>query len=142
MPETLRRQAASSGGRLPFLVIEVSVCGAQVEEELTELGLSKEAMDGIVAATRIGTLEELQQLLGEGNEASQELQQLFDIAEGYGIADYLQLDTSCVRGLAYYTGEAAAQALPEVSSTLIPADLAESALAAMPSLRAPAASRC
>ena len=84
----------------------------QVEQELTELGLSKEAMDGIVAATRIGDLQELQQLLGEGNAASQELQELFDLAEGYGIAEYLQLDTGCVRGLAYYTGKPGPQASP------------------------------
>lgn len=104
-----QRYIASSGCSL---CTGEALWGAQVEEELTELGLSKEAMDGIVAATRIGTLEELQQLLGEGNEASQELQELFSIAEGYGIAEYLQLDTSCVRGLAYYTGEAGAQACP------------------------------
>ena len=105
VPETQTQLANSRDGPNT----EDALCGAQVEEELTELGLSKEAMDGIVAATRIGNLEELQQLLGEGNEASQELQQLFDIAEGYGIAEYLQLDTSCVRGLAYYTGKHSAR---------------------------------
>ncbi len=74
-------------------------------QELTELGLSEEAMDGIVDATKIDSLEALQQLLGADNEAVEELQTLFGLAEGYGIAQYLQLDTSCVRGLAYYTGE-------------------------------------
>lgn len=73
-------------------------------QELTELGLSEEAMDGIVDATKIDSLEALQQLLGADNEAVEELQTLFGLAEGYGIAQYLQLDTSCVRGLAYYTG--------------------------------------
>lgn len=52
----------------------------------------------------MGSLAELEGLLGAGNEAVLELQQLFSLAEGYGYADYLQLDTSCVRGLAYYTG--------------------------------------
>lgn len=89
------------------------LCDAQVEQELTELGLSKEAMDGIVAATRIGDLKELQELLGDDNEASQELQELFSLAEGYGIAEYLQLDTSCVRGLAYYTGKSGAETFPD-----------------------------
>ena len=76
----------------------------QVEEELTQAGLSREAMDGIISATRIGSLPDLQQLLGADSEAFVELQTLFSLAEGYGIAQYLQLDTSCVRGLAYYTG--------------------------------------
>ena len=76
----------------------------QVEEELTQAGLSREAMDGIISATRIDSLPDLQQLLGADSEAFMELQTLFSLAEGYGIAQYLQLDTSCVRGLAYYTG--------------------------------------
>lgn len=76
----------------------------QVEEELAALGLSAEASSGIIGATRVGSLAELEGLLGAGNEAVLELHQLFSLAEGYGYADYLQLDTSCVRGLAYYTG--------------------------------------
>ena len=78
---------------------------SQVEEELTQAGLSREAMDGIIGATRIDSLPDLQQLLGADSEAFVELQTLFSLAEGYGIAQYLQLDTSCVRGLAYYTGD-------------------------------------
>ncbi|KAK9905973.1 hypothetical protein WJX75_009919 [Coccomyxa subellipsoidea] len=76
----------------------------KVEEELSALGLSAEASAGIIEATRVGSLAELEALLGAGNEAVLELQQLFSLAQGYGYADYLQLDTSCVRGLAYYTG--------------------------------------
>lgn len=66
--------------------------------------MSAEASAGIIEATRVGSLAELEALLGAGNEAVLELQQLFSLAQGYGYADYLQLDTSCVRGLAYYTG--------------------------------------
>jgi histidyl-tRNA synthetase len=33
-----------------------------------------------------------------------ELRTLFSLAEAYGIADWLVLDLSVVRGLAYYTG--------------------------------------
>ena len=76
----------------------------QVEEELTQAGLSREATDGIISATRIDSLPGLQQLLGADSQALVELQTLFSLAAGYGIAQYLQLDTSCVRGLAYYTG--------------------------------------
>lgn len=35
---------------------------------------------------------------------TQDLARLWSLAEGYGIADWLVLDTSVVRGLAYYTG--------------------------------------
>ena len=34
----------------------------------------------------------------------EELKQLFALAEGYGIQDWLRFDASVVRGLAYYTG--------------------------------------
>ena len=74
---------------------------------MTQAGLSREAMDGIISATRIDSLPDLQQLLGTDSEAFVELQTLFSLAEGYGIVQYLQLDTSCVRGLAYYTGMSA-----------------------------------
>jgi histidyl-tRNA synthetase len=78
----------------------------QVEEELSALGLSTEAASGIIKATQVGSLELLKQLLGAENDAVLELGQLFGLAEAYGYADYLQLDTGCVRGLAYYTGSA------------------------------------
>lgn len=34
-----------------------------------------------------------------------ELRRLFELAEDYGFADWLQFDASVVRGLAYYTGK-------------------------------------
>ena len=37
-------------------------------------------------------------------QAVAELRALFALAEAYGIADYLQFDASCIRGLSYYTG--------------------------------------
>lgn len=43
-------------------------------------------------------------LIGAGSGAVAELKQLFALAEGYGIADWLRFDASVVRGLAYYTG--------------------------------------
>jgi histidyl-tRNA synthetase len=43
-------------------------------------------------------------LLGAESGAVTELKQLFALAEGYGILDWLQFDASVVRGLAYYTG--------------------------------------
>ena len=49
-------------------------------------------------------MSDLQQLLGDENEAVKDLQHLFQLAEGYGFSDWLVLDASVVRGLAYYTG--------------------------------------
>jgi histidyl-tRNA synthetase len=43
-------------------------------------------------------------LIGAESGAVGELKQLFALAEGYGIQDWLRFDASVVRGLAYYTG--------------------------------------
>ena len=43
-------------------------------------------------------------LVGAESGAVTELKQLFALAEGYGIKDWLRFDASVVRGLAYYTG--------------------------------------
>lgn len=76
----------------------------QVEEELGSLGISPSAIRGILDATKVTSLEELEGLLGPATEATQELRALFRLMEAYGFGDYLQFDASCVRGLAYYTG--------------------------------------
>lgn len=78
----------------------------QVEEELSALGLDKAAIEGILAATRITSLEGLEELLGAQDPAVTELRELFNLAEAAGFADYLEFDPSVVRGLAYYTGAA------------------------------------
>ena len=70
-----------------------------------QVGLSPEVADTIVAATGAKTLEEFADIAGVGESAEvQELRRLFDLAEDYGFADWLQFDASVVRGLAYYTG--------------------------------------
>ena len=43
----------------------------QIMEELTGLGVESSAIEGILAATSLGSVEELQQLLGSDNEAVQ-----------------------------------------------------------------------
>ena len=43
----------------------------QIKEELTALGVETSAIEGILAATSLGSVEELQQLLGNDNEAVQ-----------------------------------------------------------------------
>jgi len=104
----------------------------KVREELAECGVSGGAADAVLAATRVKSLDELEALLGDGggsgggggesssssssSEASSssssssshpavaELRRLWQLADSYGIADWLELDTGVVRGLAYYTG--------------------------------------
>lgn len=55
-------------------------------------------------APQVKSLEQLEALLGPEAEAVEDLKRLFALAEGYGYADWLVLDASVVRGLAYYTG--------------------------------------
>lgn len=76
----------------------------QVKEELKALGLNLEAIDGILEAIRLESLESLEGLLGSGNEAVVELKELFALAEAAGCHSYLEFDPGTVRGLAYYTG--------------------------------------
>jgi histidyl-tRNA synthetase len=97
----------------------------QVVAELAALGVSGEAAGGVLDATRCGSLDALEALLlgklqaggggggdgGDGGEqaaaikdAVGDLRRLFDLAEAYGVADWLVFDASVVRGLAYYTG--------------------------------------
>lgn len=54
---------------------------------------------------QVRSLEDLQQLLGNDSTAVQQLQRLFQLAQGYGYQDWLVFDASIVRGLAYYTGQ-------------------------------------
>lgn len=97
----------------------------KVREELAECGVSGKAADAVLAATKVKSLDELEALLGgkgggqkegggqeEGGEeappprhpAVAELRRLWELAAAYGIAEWLELDTGVVRGLAYYTG--------------------------------------
>jgi len=49
-------------------------------------------------------IEEFAATLGPQAEGVQDILNLLKLAEGYGIADWVQFDASVVRGLAYYTG--------------------------------------
>lgn len=77
---------------------------SDVEKELAALGLSEEAIVGILGAMSVKTLSELRDLLTADIGAVEELQQLFALADAYGFSDWLVFDVSVVRGLAYYTG--------------------------------------
>ncbi|KAG1660039.1 hypothetical protein FOA52_010024 [Chlamydomonas sp. UWO 241] len=76
----------------------------KVEEELAALGVQPATIDGVLGAMAVRSFDELEALLGEGSEALTDLKRLFELAKGYGYADWLVFDPSVVRGLAYYTG--------------------------------------
>jgi len=76
----------------------------EVRAALTEQGLTPESADVLFTTLAIKDLGELEAVLGEESVAVRELRELFELAEAYGFADWLVLDLSVVRGLAYYTG--------------------------------------
>jgi len=75
-----------------------------VREQLAELGLQPSACDRLFSVLRVTALSELERELGADSAAVAELRTLFECAEALGIAPWLTLDLSVVRGLAYYTG--------------------------------------
>ena len=76
----------------------------KIVEELQELGVGETAIEGILNAMELKTVEDLEALLGADAEAVVDLRTLFARAEAYGYADWLVFDASVVRGLSYYTG--------------------------------------
>jgi len=75
-----------------------------IQDDLNELGLEKSVVEKLLKVLTNNSLEALKEALGEESQAVQQLERLFELAEAYGIADWIVLDASVVRGLAYYTG--------------------------------------
>jgi len=78
--------------------------GGEVTKQLATIGVSSESAAEILKALEAPTVEELANQLDTECEAIDDLKRLFELAEEYGIGDYLIFDASVVRGLAYYTG--------------------------------------
>jgi len=81
--------------------------GEAVKELLAEIGVPEESAAAILKALDAPSIEALAELVDNGSEsqdAINEVQRLFSLAEDYGFVDYLIFDASVVRGLAYYTG--------------------------------------
>jgi len=76
----------------------------EVRAALSGQGLSPESTDLLFSTLALTDLDELEGVLGEGSVAVRELRELFGLAEAYGYAEWLVLDLTVVRGLAYYTG--------------------------------------
>ncbi|CAK0891528.1 unnamed protein product, partial [Prorocentrum cordatum] len=97
----------SSFAETCVIIDKLDKIGAEDVQKLLvqNVGLSAEVSERIVQATTAQTLEEFAELAGVGDsDEVKELRRLFELAEDYGYADWLQFDASVVRGLAYYTG--------------------------------------
>ncbi len=75
-----------------------------IEAQLSELGLSTEAISRISTVLKITDIDSLKSSLSSESSAVSELQSLFSLCDSYGISDWVSFDASVVRGLAYYTG--------------------------------------
>lgn len=75
-----------------------------IEEQLTTLGLTSDTIELIQSTLVLKDLNSLKEVLGDNNPALTELNQVWELAESYGITEWLEFDASVVRGLAYYTG--------------------------------------
>lgn len=74
-----------------------------IAEDLKEIGLEASSLDKLLATLEARTLDDLRAVLGEDSGAVRELEELFRRADAAGIGEWLVLDASVVRGLAYYT---------------------------------------
>jgi len=75
-----------------------------VQEDLEELGLTRPTIEKLTTVLTNNSIPALTKILGPSSPAILELTRLFTLAEAYGMSDWILLDASVVRGLAYYTG--------------------------------------
>ncbi|MEX2153378.1 MAG: histidine--tRNA ligase [Gemmatimonadaceae bacterium] len=76
-------------------------------DRLREIGLSSEASEVIVGLERFKTPEKLRAALGKDSAVEarlDELRRYFDYLEALEVRDWVDVDLTIVRGLAYYTG--------------------------------------
>ena len=75
-----------------------------IEEQLRSLGLTSENIELIQSTLSLKDLKSINETLDNENPALNELNQLWELAENYGITEWIEFDASVVRGLSYYTG--------------------------------------
>lgn len=71
---------------------------------VTQAGMTADAADTLLTTLGIRDFPALREALGDDSPAVKELERLWELAKAYGYEDWLVLDLSVVRGLAYYTG--------------------------------------
>ncbi len=80
---------------------------SRLAERLADLGLAAEVIEGIFRATRLRGIAELRREFGgvaSVAERIDELDRYLDHLADLGVAEFVDVDLSVVRGLAYYTG--------------------------------------
>jgi histidyl-tRNA synthetase len=75
-----------------------------IKTEMAQLGLDPSLVDRIVELISQESLDDFANVIGADHPGILELRQLFELAQAYGYAEWLQFDARLVRGLAYYTG--------------------------------------
>ena len=75
-----------------------------IEEQLRSLGLTSENIELIQSTLSLKDLKSINETLDNENPGLNELNQLWELAENYGITEWIEFDASVVRGLSYYTG--------------------------------------
>ena len=75
-----------------------------IETQLGEIGLNQSSISTIQTVLGIKNLNVLEKQLGTESIAVKELSNLFAMLDSYQILEWVELDASIVRGLAYYTG--------------------------------------
>jgi len=76
---------------------------AAIEGELKALGLSSSVIDEVLAVISLKEIAELRRALAD-QKVVDDIERVFELAAAYSLSDWLVLDPSIVRGLAYYTG--------------------------------------
>lgn len=79
-----------------------------VAEQLSDatglVGIPRADAEAIVAQLQVKSLDEAAANVRADSPSMAQLRRLFELLEGYGVADRVAFDASVVRGLAYYTG--------------------------------------
>ena len=80
---------------------------SRLEKQLGELGLGSQAIDGILEVTTLRGVDELEKRYSGVSSVAErvaELSRYLDHLDDLGVGDFVDVDLSIVRGLAYYTG--------------------------------------
>ena len=108
LEKVLLKRGVSSENILPaFLIIDKmeKLSKEEFSKELREkINMSDEDIETIYQLTTVKTTDELKKFLGEDDVTCKQMETIFKYCEELGFGDWLQLDLSIVRGLAYYTG--------------------------------------
>ena len=107
LQNVLKRAGVSDAQFAPVCIIIDKVDKYEREEivaMLLEKGLTVEVIDTILSSLSIKSLDDVRKVAGEDSDVVKELTDLFAHLDSYGLSDWVELDASVVRGLAYYTG--------------------------------------